>query len=54
LIVNAHTHLYSALVPRFPVSGEHVREEKRDFLAILESLWWPLDRALDFLAICRP
>ncbi|HEX7677861.1 MAG TPA: amidohydrolase family protein [Thermoanaerobaculia bacterium] len=47
MIVNAHTHLYSALVPRFPVSGEHVREEKRDFLAILESLWWPLDRALD-------
>jgi cytosine/adenosine deaminase-related metal-dependent hydrolase len=47
MIVNAHTHLYSALVPFFPASGEHVREKKSVFLAILESLWWRLDRALD-------
>ena len=47
MIVNAHTHLYSALVPLFPTSEEGSREERRNFLAILESLWWRVDRALD-------
>ncbi|HXH38419.1 MAG TPA: amidohydrolase family protein [Thermoanaerobaculia bacterium] len=47
MIVNAHTHLYSALVPLFPVNGEAADEDKKGFLAILESLWWRLDRALD-------
>jgi cytosine/adenosine deaminase-related metal-dependent hydrolase len=47
MIVNAHTHLYSGLVPLLPASGERARKEKKWFLAILESLWWRLDRALD-------
>ena len=43
MIVNAHTHLYSALVPFFPAPAN----ARGDFLHILESLWWRLDRALD-------
>jgi len=46
MIVNAHTHLYSALVPLF-LPSEEQGGERREFLAILESLWWRLDRALD-------
>jgi len=42
--VNAHTHVYSALVPLLPV--ERV-ESASGFLQILQSLWWRLDRALD-------
>ncbi|MCC6619672.1 MAG: amidohydrolase family protein [Deltaproteobacteria bacterium] len=42
--VNAHTHLYSALVP----FGIPLPEPwPRDFVTILERLWWRLDRALD-------
>lgn len=48
MIVNAHTHLYSALVPLLPANGEKEAEGRmRGFLGILESLWWRLDRALD-------
>ena len=47
MIVNAHTHLYSALVPLFPASAARVAPNGRGFLGILESLWWRLDRALD-------
>jgi cytosine/adenosine deaminase-related metal-dependent hydrolase len=48
MIVNAHTHLYSGLVPLLPASEEKVAEGRmRGFLGILESLWWQLDRALD-------
>jgi cytosine/adenosine deaminase-related metal-dependent hydrolase len=42
--VNAHTHVYSALLPLFPGS---VKKDTTSFRAILETLWWPLDRALD-------
>jgi len=42
--VNAHTHLYSGLAPfGMPVPAE----PPADFIAILESVWWRLDRALD-------
>lgn len=42
-LVNAHTHLYSALARgmRAPV------EPPRSFVQILERVWWRLDRALD-------
>ncbi len=39
MIVNAHTHLYSALSPPF--------EHRPTFLETLQSHWWRLDRALD-------
>jgi len=39
MIVNAHTHLYSALAPHVALHGS--------FLDILQTLWWRLDRALD-------
>lgn len=42
--VNAHTHLYSALLPLFPESAP---KDTSSFLAILRTLWWRLDRALD-------
>ena len=42
--VNAHTHLYSGLAPfGMPTPAE----APSDFLAILERVWWRLDRALD-------
>jgi cytosine/adenosine deaminase-related metal-dependent hydrolase len=42
--VNAHTHLYSGLAPfGMPAPAE----APPDFLAILERVWWKLDRALD-------
>jgi len=42
--VNAHTHLYSGLAPfGMPAPAE----APPDFLAILERVWWRLDRALD-------
>jgi hypothetical protein len=40
--LNAHTHLYSGLAP-FGMP----RPETRDFLEILQKVWWRLDRALD-------
>jgi cytosine/adenosine deaminase-related metal-dependent hydrolase len=42
--VNAHTHLYSGLAQfGMPVPAQ----PPADFLAILERVWWRLDRALD-------
>jgi len=46
--VNAHTHLYSALAP-FGMPAPAVPPV--DFMAILERLWWRLDRALDAQAL---
>jgi putative selenium metabolism protein SsnA len=42
-LVNAHTHLYSALARGMP--GPAV--PPRSFLEVLEQVWWRLDRALD-------
>ncbi|MCO5165949.1 MAG: amidohydrolase family protein [Planctomycetes bacterium] len=42
-LVNAHTHLYSTLARGMPpLPGT----PPRDFVGVLERLWWPLDRAL--------
>jgi cytosine/adenosine deaminase-related metal-dependent hydrolase len=42
--VNAHTHVYSALVPfGMPVPSP----PPANFREILERVWWRLDRALD-------
>jgi putative selenium metabolism protein SsnA len=42
-LVNAHTHLYSALARGMPGPAE----PPRSFVEILEQVWWRLDRALD-------
>jgi len=42
--VNAHTHLYSGLVP-LDMPTPHL--EPANFIEILERIWWRLDRALD-------
>jgi putative selenium metabolism protein SsnA len=42
-LVNAHTHLYSALARGMPGPDE----PPRSFIEILEKVWWRLDRALD-------
>ena len=42
--VNAHTHLYSGLVPLGMPSPKVAPE---NFVQILERVWWRLDRALD-------
>ncbi len=42
--VNAHTHLYSALAP---LGMPPPASPPRDFLGILRTVWWRLDRALD-------
>jgi putative selenium metabolism protein SsnA len=42
-LVNAHTHLYSALARGMPGP----KEPPRTFVEILERVWWRLDRALD-------
>jgi putative selenium metabolism protein SsnA len=42
-LVNAHTHLYSALARGMPGPAE----TPRTFVEILEKVWWRLDRALD-------
>lgn len=42
--VNAHTHLYSGLVP-FGLPAP--RDEPTSFIEILERVWWRLDRALE-------
>jgi cytosine/adenosine deaminase-related metal-dependent hydrolase len=42
--VNAHTHLYSGLAPFGMPAPE---PPPRDFVQILERVWWRLDRALD-------
>lgn len=46
-LVNAHTHLYSALARGMPPP----RKPPRSFLEILERVWWRLDRALDEEAV---
>lgn len=46
--VNAHTHLYSGLVPFGMPPPEHA---PRNFLAILSQVWWRLDRAIDGAAL---
>jgi cytosine/adenosine deaminase-related metal-dependent hydrolase len=46
--VNAHTHLYSGLVPfGMPAPAQ----PPADFVAVLEQVWWKLDRALDAQAL---
>jgi putative selenium metabolism protein SsnA len=42
-LVNAHTHLYSALARGMPGPGL----PPRSFVEVLERVWWRLDRALD-------
>ncbi len=42
-LVNAHTHLYSALACGMPAPAK----TPRNFVEILEEIWWKLDRALD-------
>jgi putative selenium metabolism protein SsnA len=42
-LVNAHTHLYSALARGMPGPAE----PPRSFVEILDRVWWRLDRALD-------
>ena len=42
-LVNAHTHLYSALARGMPWPSP----PPRNFIEILEKVWWKLDRALD-------
>ena len=46
-LVNAHTHLYSALARGMP--GPAV--PPRSFVEVLERVWWRLDRALDADAV---
>ena len=47
-LVNAHTHLYSGLVP-FGLPGPD--RAPASFVEILERVWWPLDRAVDHAAL---
>ena len=42
-MINAHTHLYSALALGMPFPSAR----PKNFVQILESIWWKLDRALD-------
>jgi putative selenium metabolism protein SsnA len=42
-LVNAHTHLYSALARGMPPPAQ----PPQNFLEVLERVWWRLDRALD-------
>ncbi len=42
--VNAHTHLYSGLAP---LGMPAPSERPKDFVSILQQVWWRLDRALD-------
>ncbi|PYQ20662.1 MAG: putative aminohydrolase SsnA [Acidobacteria bacterium] len=46
-LVNAHTHLYSALARGMPGPGA----PPRSFVETLERVWWKLDRALDAEAV---
>jgi cytosine/adenosine deaminase-related metal-dependent hydrolase len=47
-LVNAHTHLYSALAPLGMPAPARAPE---NFVQILERVWWRLDRALDARAL---
>jgi putative selenium metabolism protein SsnA len=42
-LVNAHTHLYSAMARGMPAPAAPAR----NFVEVLERVWWRLDRALD-------
>lgn len=42
-MINAHTHLYSALAMGMPAP----KHSPQNFVQILEEVWWKLDRALD-------
>ncbi|HSP16110.1 MAG TPA: selenium-dependent xanthine dehydrogenase [Thermoanaerobaculia bacterium] len=42
--VNAHTHLYSGLAP---LGMPRPKRPPQNFIEILKSIWWKLDRALD-------
>jgi putative selenium metabolism protein SsnA len=46
-LVNAHTHLYSALARGMPAPAS----APRSFVEILQRVWWKLDRALDAEAV---
>lgn len=46
-LVNAHTHVYSALACGMPAPAK----TPTHFLEILEEVWWKLDRALDHEAV---
>jgi len=46
--VNAHTHIYSGLAP---FGMPEPAEAPRNFVQILERIWWRLDRALDARAL---
>ena len=46
-LVNAHTHLYSALARGMPGPAA----PPRSFVEVLERVWWRLDRALDEEAV---
>jgi cytosine/adenosine deaminase-related metal-dependent hydrolase len=46
--VNAHTHVYGGLAP---FDMPPAAEPPRDFIEILERVWWRLDRALDAEAL---
>ena len=46
-LVNAHTHLYSALARGMPGPAT----PPRSFVEVLERVWWRLDRALDEEAV---
>lgn len=47
-LVNAHTHVYSALAPYGMPAPAQAPE---NFVQILERIWWRLDRALDVRAL---
>ncbi len=47
-LVNAHTHLYSGLVP---LGMPAPSSPPPDFVSILRQVWWRLDRALDEASI---
>lgn len=46
-MINAHTHLYSALAPGMPAP----KRVPQNFVEILQSVWWKLDRALDAFSV---
>jgi putative selenium metabolism protein SsnA len=46
-LVNAHTHLYSALARGMPFH----KEAPQNFVEILERVWWNLDKRLDVEAV---
>jgi cytosine/adenosine deaminase-related metal-dependent hydrolase len=47
--VNAHTHVYSGLAPLGMPAPDR---PPRNFVEILQKVWWRLDRALDARSLC--